>query len=240
MSSAIDFLRQYVPSWRDGSFMIPLSFPYKKPDMSDEDFQKYIDTHTSINYPRHISDRKSEIHKRDIYDTIQELTKNESLAPFISIYQLKTLEAFDFVLFGKTFGIVVIEVRISNYARSKHFKSGNQHLPKNYKEGLNILQAADSLSAMLHKGTNRSIINPINITKILYTPNLERQRFNEWVDSLADEGRYNVKNKIGSIIQWFQGEVDLEKAIECSCNFIDTQVYKEYVLYLTSIKMTSE
>lgn len=111
---------------------------------------------------------------------------------------------FDFVLIGPTLGIIVIEVKSSEFTNCKHFVSRSKTLPEGYQHGLSQLRASDALLYFLQEATGISMPKDYCVRKILFTPNLEKARYHEWIRSLTEEDRNCVNEKVGDVIQVFK------------------------------------
>lgn len=112
----------------------------------------------------------------------------------------------DFVLIGPKIGIVAIEVKSSKFAQSKHFQPRIARLPESYLDGLQQLDASFNLFHLLAECAGIDISDP-QVHKILFTPNLERSRFETWHVTLDEGARNRLSEKIGDVRQWFQEDV---------------------------------
>lgn len=95
---------------------------------------------------------------------------------------------YDFVLMGPKIGIIVIEVKHSPFTQTKHFKHGKSFLPDDIVHGIEQLSSFGTVFDLLKEPLGTDI--PIGlIRKVLFVPNLEKQRFCTWYDSLNEHSK---------------------------------------------------
>lgn len=115
----------------------------------------------------------------------------------------------DFLVISPKIGVVIIEVKASSYeGDEKNFANGKSRIPTGYRKGLAQLEAAGAFSYFLEQCSGiHAGNNGLPITKILFTPNLERQRYSRWLKSLPEAEQVRLNSKTNRVIQWFKEDL---------------------------------
>lgn len=114
---------------------------------------------------------------------------------------------YDFLLIGPKIGIVIIEVKNSSFTKANNFSTKSKYLPDEYKKGLEQLESANALVRLLHECSEVEMQEPIRVRRILFTPNLEKSRYSDWIANLDDFQMERVQEKVGAVIQWFKEDL---------------------------------
>lgn len=220
-------MESYFPDWKNYSnpktYVTPPIFYFQHPEIGDGEIPM------TDGFNRLKLDRGSDSSENTVYKAISRMQQEIKYAPFLAIHQFdlnkissqlmeifsstdwKSLDdvlkdcnrEYDFVLIGPKFGVIFIEAKHSHFTQSKHFKAGNKFLPDDLEKGLKQLKTADSLVKLLLelvKGGN----GIESIRKILFLPNLEKERFNNWLNSLNAEAGQKIREKTNQAILWFK------------------------------------
>lgn len=113
----------------------------------------------------------------------------------------------DFLLIGPKIGLIVIEVKSSFFSHRKSFIKEHPHLPDEYVNGLQQLKSVDALIGLLQECMNDTKLETATTRKVLFTPNLERHRFMDWLLDLDKASRARMEMNLADTIQWFREDL---------------------------------
>jgi hypothetical protein len=135
-----------------------------------------------------------------VFNAFKHLIQDQHFGPFIVIYglntkikrmhvrkvfsslnekQIEALEAIcdnDFVVIGRSFGIILISVNNSNYSTEIRLNKVNEVLARDYKIDLIQLKSS-AITDLLQEWTGVFLQTDVIMCKVLYAPNFERIKY---------------------------------------------------------------
>lgn len=112
----------------------------------------------------------------------------------------------DFVIIGPKIGLMVIEVKHSYFSAKKDF--ANRYLPGDFTDGINQLQDFDKL-LVLFKDITGTDAPKNSVRKILFLPNLKKERFDTWYNNLDIAAKQNCDDRLKKVDQiWFNEDMN--------------------------------
>lgn len=231
---ALDSLDRNCPNWRNyvepKSYFIPPIFYFQYPGDSDavvEIAKSRGAAKDSNGQPEDfalIKHRDSDEAEYTVYRTIQKLSKEPSMGPFIAVHSLdlsgrlknelkqifphigpwrkyeSAFREYDFLLAGPKIGIVAIEVKHSPFTQGKHFEPGQKRLPEDIVKAVEIqLGSTTALLEMLQECAGTGKLQEVHIRKVLVMTNLAKNRYDAWVQSLAQLDQEKIRDRIGDV-----------------------------------------
>lgn len=229
------YLNTYCWNWKNyqepESYLFPPVFYYANAHLGDEDYETYSSS-KNINKGEDgiVKQRGADQSEHWVHEAIYQLAQEKFQAPFIAVHGMNLdslkpywdklfpeelnlqefnscLREYDYVLIGPKIGIINIEVKGSHFTQKKYFAEKYKFLPRNYVEGLNQLETINILVQFLAAYTYTPF-NTIEIRKIIFTPNLSRERYDKWFKSLDEAVAGHVKKMTDGIIQWFTEDME--------------------------------